>query len=352
MLAHLTRILLGEIALSLLDRLNEKETVAKTLLEVYAFIDHWYRDMRVGIKPLLYGFQVGMEAGEVEIAFWSLVFHDFALYLTASCRLDVLAKEMSDHVRLLRRFKQEASVAFLECMLQLVLKLKGEAADPLICCACENEKPNAVLQMTVLSSKLQIAFLFRDLKSAEMLAEQTVLYGTKNSPGHQGVPRNFLFRGLTALALARGGRRRRKNIKKGTHIISTMEKWMRDGNINCTHMVQLLKAELASLQNRKAEAGELYKAAIQTANRLGYLQDKALAHELAGAFHLKSDPDSYWAVFHFENAILCFDDWKASAKVMQLIEKYGKMIESSEFSSTFNLKDRLRLSPSNGEDFN
>lgn len=51
---------LGEVALALAERLEARETQSLVTYTVFAYIHHWTNDLRVSVKPLQYGYKVGM----------------------------------------------------------------------------------------------------------------------------------------------------------------------------------------------------------------------------------------------------------------------------------------------------
>ena len=55
------------------------------------------------------------------------------------------------------------------------------------------------------------------------------------------------------------------------------------------------------------------------------MQDKALTHELAGKYYLKKG-DDYWAKYHMNLAHTTYLDWKATAKAVDLSNKYPQFI--------------------------
>ena len=79
----------------------------------------------------------------------------------------------------------------------------------------------------------------------------------------------------------------------------------------------LLEAELAALDNKPQKAESSYKAAITVASRSGFLQDRALSHELASVY-FAGEGDDYWKDYHMQQCLACYSDWGAVAKVQQL----------------------------------
>ena len=68
---------LGEEALALSERLCAKETESKTVFAFYAFIHHWSKYLRDAAAPLLFGYQVGLETGDVEVRMVSCMMNYF-----------------------------------------------------------------------------------------------------------------------------------------------------------------------------------------------------------------------------------------------------------------------------------
>eukprot|EP00984_Skeletonema_dohrnii_P034317 scaffold33528_cov84-Skeletonema_dohrnii-CCMP3373.AAC.2 len=81
---------------------------------------------------------------------------------------------------------------------------------------------------------------------------------------------------------------------------------------------QMIKqAELAALRGKNENAEESFNAGIASSRRSGFLQDRALAHELASAY-FKSQGDDYWTNYHIECSRACYHEWGCSVKVEQL----------------------------------
>eukprot|EP00975_Prorocentrum_lima_P029826 6259737-Prorocentrum_lima.AAC.1 len=71
-------------------------------------------------------------------------------------------------------------------------------------------------------------------------------------------------------------------MKKCAHkTIQLIRGWAKNGNVNVVHYLRILGAELAVLSGKNNKAKEGFNAAIATSSRNGFLQDRALAHELA-----------------------------------------------------------------------
>ena len=86
------------------------------------------------------------------------------------------------------------------------------------------------------------------------------------------------------------------------------------------HPMHLLNAECAALKGDKTDAKGMFKAAAVVAARNGFLQDKALTHELAGMY-FAAQGGEYWAKFNMDRAHQSYLDWQASAKTEDVAER-------------------------------
>lgn len=83
------------------------------------------------------------------------------------------------------------------------------------------------------------------------------------------------------------------------------------------HKHTLISAELARIKGEDMVAQQLYSVAINQARAAGFIQQEALANELAGKFFLKRKYEIPGRA-HLEEARGCYARWGASAKVKQL----------------------------------
>lgn len=110
---------------------------------------------------------------------------------------------------------------------------------------------------------------------------------------------------------------RKKWRRKALRSVKLVRKWVKRGNVNLVHNLHLLEAELAILNGHNRLAEESYQLAITAASTNGFLQDKALSHELA-SLYFGSKGDVCKRDHHMEHAIICYEEWGARAKVDQL----------------------------------
>jgi predicted ATPase/signal transduction histidine kinase len=95
----------------------------------------------------------------------------------------------------------------------------------------------------------------------------------------------------------------------------------------------LVSAELARIEGRDADAMRLYEHAIQSAREHGFVQNEAVAHEVAARFYASRGVESIAEACR-RDARECYNQWGALGKVKQLDERYPTLREERLTAST------------------
>ncbi len=95
--------------------------------------------------------------------------------------------------------------------------------------------------------------------------------------------------------------------------------------MNYQHKYDLVEAEKARILGQVAEAMDLYEKAIAGARENEYLQEEALAYELAAEFYLGRGMDKF-AQTYMREAHYRYQQWGALAKVADLEERYPQWL--------------------------
>ena len=86
----------------------------------------------------------------------------------------------------------------------------------------------------------------------------------------------------------------------------------------------LVSAEIARLERRDFDAMRLYEQAIHQARESGFVQNEALAHEVAARFYAARGVETV-ANAYLRHARNCYDRWGALGKVKQLDARYPRL---------------------------
>lgn len=195
--------------------------------------------------------------------------------------------------------------------------------------AVASETNNGGLLGHVIIAQLDLHVIFQDWDSAMALVQKAGNV-RQESFGSFGGVRFTVLEALTCLKGVQGSkswmakRRWKRRAKKTIGIIGS---WLMKGNVNVVHWMHLLKAESFAIQGKVAQAKEEYKSATMAATKNGFLQDKSIAHELAGQFYAR-ERDMYWAKYHLDCAEESFADWGATAKVERVAEQKRRLLMS------------------------
>ncbi|WP_283757622.1 AAA family ATPase [Roseofilum casamattae] len=94
---------------------------------------------------------------------------------------------------------------------------------------------------------------------------------------------------------------------------------------NFLHKYHLISAEIAYLNGDRLQAIELYDRAIAGAKENEYIQEEALANELAAKFYLDWGKEKIAAVY-MQEAYYCYAHWGAKAKTDHLEANYPELL--------------------------
>jgi PAS domain S-box-containing protein len=96
-----------------------------------------------------------------------------------------------------------------------------------------------------------------------------------------------------------------------------LQVWAENCPENFTNRAALVAAEMARLEGRGMDAMQLYEQAIESAREGGFVQNEALANEVAARFYLELGMETI-AYAYLRNARNCYERWGALGKVKQL----------------------------------
>lgn len=104
-----------------------------------------------------------------------------------------------------------------------------------------------------------------------------------------------------------------------------MKKWARYAECNFLHKFYLIEAEKSKVLGKISKAITFYEKAIKLASKNDYIQEEALANELAAKFYLSLE-NKRIAKAYMEQAVYCYTLWGAASKVNQLKELYPQIL--------------------------
>src|SRR4028118_968135 len=112
-----------------------------------------------------------------------------------------------------------------------------------------------------------------------------------------------------------------------------MQKWAHHAPMNFLHKFYLVEAERHRVLDEKIEAIEMYDKSIALAKENEYINEEALAHELAAKFYLSWGKETIAQVY-MQNTHYSYQLWGAIAKVEDLEEKYPQFLARTAVNTT------------------
>ncbi|MCB0166358.1 MAG: AAA family ATPase [Anaerolineae bacterium] len=346
----------GKLALNLLERFNAKEFSIGPLLIIGAFITHRKEHLKNTLSPLLEAYQHALETGVLENGGYCLAFYSYHLFFSGQ-ELAWIEQEMAKYVAALRQIKQENSANYIALCRQAVLNLLGEAAaesgylsgeswdqEKTLPLLREANDGNAIFYMYFYQAKLNYLFgaypqALENVALAEVYAD--------NAIGAFAVLLLNYYDSLASLAVfADSPQSKQKDLlKKVKANQKKMKQWADHAPMNHRHKYYLVEAEQARVLGQESTARDYYDQAIALAQENEYLNEEALAYELAGEFYLSRRQDRL-AEHYLGQAHYAYTRWGAVAKIQDLEARYPQIIEQTEIRKT---KSRTATTTTTGQ---
>ena len=323
---------IGQLALEMLTQFKSKEFQACTFNMVYVFIKPWKYHIQESLKPLIEGYHSGLENGALEYAGYAAWKHCYLSFFSGQ-ELFALKEVIMAYNQALGQIKSVAQ-NYLRVFYQLVLNLLEESECPwqvqgtiydekLI---LSRQKVDDLYEMAVLHiSKLMLCYLFQKWQDGKEIADSIKQYLPAAS-GCFKIPVYHFYDSLIQLEMLSDteGWEREQLQQRIEDNQTKLQNWAAHAPMNYLHKWQLVEAEKARVLG-ESQAIELYDKAIKVAKENGYIQEEALANELAAKFYLNWGKEKF-AAGYMEEAYYCYARWGAKAKVADLEKRYPQLL--------------------------
>jgi predicted ATPase/signal transduction histidine kinase len=297
----------------------------------HGIIRHRQEHFRLSLEPLLDTYVKAMEIGDRPGAMIALSFADAIRFQSGGNVRDALAHIRKD-LDIYRKMDYAALLGVMIPWAILFSRLVGDTVDDIaqgrgqedyVQARKNASDPWGVFYVRTIQSIGEL--YFGDYASARLHAEEALGlpgfdYGTPSS--------GFLMwvHSLATLALCRpDGELVPGTLRQVKAMQGRFKPWADHAPMNYRHKWLLIEAEYHRVAGNARKAGQLYEAAIAHARDVGFLNDEALSHELAGKFYLGHGSEIN-ARMHLEQAHARYEEWGASAKAHQLEELYPVLL--------------------------
>lgn len=329
----------GKLAVKLLDKFNAKELKCKVYQQFNVFVRHRKEPLE-NLKELIEGFKSGIEVGDIEYACYSAKNYCVLQFFLGK-NLASSLEEQKKYFELIQSKKQVFSVAFLSPWLQLTSNLLSASVEGYLLIGdfydereripVLQEQNQSLLLFPVFFIKTYLSYLLERYEIALKNAINAEGVGA-SSNGFIYYPAYLFYFSLALLACySRSGVSQKQNTER-QHFIDRvnenqkeLQSWVKDAPFTYQHKYDLVLAEYHRVLEERLEAMELYDRSIAGAKENGFIQEEALANELAAKFYLEWGKETIAAAY-MQKAYYCYARWSAKAKTDQLEAKYPQLL--------------------------
>jgi predicted ATPase/signal transduction histidine kinase len=327
----------GQLAMQVLEKFHAQNLRCRTGFTVNSFINPWKQDLTLTLPGLLEAYQSGVETGDLEYAAWSALFQGMHLYWGGD-ELSNLSSLLQQYNEAISQWKQNNALVYNQTYYQSVLNLAGKFPQPSVLNGSYySETEHLPVQFAtgdrtglfiLYLQQLQLRYTFDLSTDAVEAANYARQYEDAGTATFLNVPL-YLYDSLARLAVYSTAtwterlpllRTVKKNQKK-------LKKWAHFAPMNSSHKWHLVEAEKCRVLGQPMKAIDHYDRAIAGAKENKYIQDEALANELAAKFYLNWGKEKVAAAY-MQEAYYCYVRWGAKAKTNDLEKRYPNLLQS------------------------
>lgn len=316
----------GQLALNILERFESKEMMAKVLMLVNTGVRYWKEHARQTLTPLLTAIQMGLENNDVEYGCYAAMFYSIYSFLTGS-ELEKVNELYQHYLVLMVKLNQPFQSYYIQLWQQLAWNLQGITSQPSRLCNDNFDEEtlvpiflrdnNFAALFSIYFAKSLLCYLFKEPQEALRYAQLAEKYMEQNNIFlHYSV---FIFYYSLILLdnYETAANHHATYMDKVRKNQAKMRHWARQAPSNYKHKYDLVNAEQARVSGHIPQAMAAYEQAIQGAKTQGYIQEEALANELAARLYAKIGIKKVAQTYLIE-AYYAYLKWGATSKIKAL----------------------------------
>ena len=340
----------GDIAAHLYNRLDSQERSPRSIAAFYAHIIPWKHHLKDTIDYNKESIQTFLNIADYEYV--GLMY--YAVYQSeflCGKNLNDLEKNVKIAINFLKKINNKTFVESFKVILLTILDLKGLDKKDVnkyklnhynsIIKVEEIEKETPFIKALLSFMRLNSLYIKGMHLDAEKILDD-VLKFNEYFPGQRNTMPAYYYSALVCASVySKASNLKKSKLKK--RIISFMKKlkyWAKYSPMNALHRYELVYAEVLRIENNIDEAGKYYDLSIRHANENSYVQEAAIANELAAKFYLgigKPKIAKVYMLYAYKN----YESWGALVKTDQLVKDYPELLFSEDLISFTANEDSL-----------
>lgn len=328
----------GQLGYQLALEPDAKNIRAATALLMGGYVGHWTTHLHNSLSILLDGYQAGLETGNLEFMGYDAQLYCLNAYWCGQ-PLTTLETQIRAYYQQLRDLSQFTAANCILAYWQAAQILLGQSEDEILL-RQDTYEQEVLAEAKVDFYRLSFFYLYRftlnywlrDFAKAEYDATQARQY-LAGGMGNIFEPLLYFYDSLTILATppqspTESEPRWQRMLENQTKV----KEWAHYAPMNHLNKWELVEAERYRVTGQILDAMDAYDRAISLAKEHQYLQEEALANELAARFYLAQNKTTI-ARAYLREAHHCYVRWEALAKVEALETEFPHLREHATSDS-------------------
>ncbi|MBP7281409.1 MAG: AAA family ATPase [Leptospiraceae bacterium] len=327
-------------------KLNQEKFPSDLILgKIYAFygwnIHHYKHHTMNDLDFAKKGYEVTMANSDLVYATYFVI-----MFLKVAFNIGQTLDEVIEYGERAKifanKYGQMVTFAFSNPTLMTALALQGKTESPTSLNNSEFSEEEYIKNFSAFGSptsyfylrRFQLFYLFGEYEKSLKILPDVEKYFL-HMPAHIAYTEFFFYKALLFLSLSTSSneeeQKRRDEIFAEAY--GLLKLWSEHCEDNFLHLLLLVEAEKARVEGRDLEAMQLYEKAIESARKYEYIQNAAIANELACKFYMSKGLEKVAATY-LKDAQYLYGFWGATAKVKQIMEIYSTIFHSHHQSGT------------------
>ena len=343
---------LGQLAWTVLDQLQAKAFKSKAWVAVLICITYKKHSIQDTIEPLREAITSALDVGDIEFAAHAANYYCDHLFFSGE-KLETLSQTQANYIHFIGNLKQEHPLRLTEITGQVVAnllnqseyrcQLTGDRLDEDVALAQCLQSNNLLQLFNIYFYKSFLSYLFGDYETAIEHAKLAIDHSGFLKANYVYTLLN-LYHSLALLAHYPDLYDRLETevdsenseglnletlkqdcIEQVSKNQELMLLWVQHAPMNFKHKYELIEAEKARILGEALQAMDYYDRAITGAKIQGFIQEEALANELAAKFYLEQGRIKVAQVY-MRDAHYAYLAWGAIAKANDLETRYPQLL--------------------------
>ncbi len=329
----------AELALKSIDKFNAAQLKAKVSFLIGGGIHHWTKPLKEDLAYHLEAYNCGVDTGDHSFAAYGVTCYMYAMFFLGE-PLEKVDEKFQNFTDPMEKLHQESSFQEFLIWHQLVKNLQTDPDDPLlingsICDAktyiSQWQEVNDLNRLGIANiAKMILHYLFDDMEEVIKHAKTGKQY-LEAIMGQIFVSEYYFYYSLALLAVCLEADKwpRLRYMKQIRANQKKLKKWALHAPENFEHQYLMIGAGIAAVEGAFEKAMILFNSAINTAGRNGFLQDQAIANELAGKIWFKAGNNQIANIF-MSRAYRCYQRWGAISKTLRLEKIHPQLLNETK----------------------